>query len=69
MPNNDFIPNILEMEDLIITNVKSDNAEMHIHFKLERKDHVCPNSSAVTNNLDKEPRKGIPEIFGNAQKY
>ena len=27
MPNNDFIPNILEMEDLIITNVESDNAE------------------------------------------
>ena len=58
MPNNDFIPNILEMEDLIITNVESDNEEIHIYFRLERKYHVCPNCGAVTNNLDKEPRKG-----------
>ncbi len=51
MPNNDFISNILEMEDLIITNVESDNEEIHIYFRLERKDHVCPNCGAVTNKI------------------
>ena len=51
MPNNDFISNILEMEDLIITNVESDDKEMHIFFKLERKDHACPECGAVTNKV------------------
>ena len=30
MPNNDFISNILEIKDLIITNVESYPEEMHI---------------------------------------
>ena len=51
MPNNDFISNILEMEDLIITNVESNCEEMHIYFKLERKDHICPDCGAVTNKV------------------
>ena len=51
MPNNDFISNILEMEDLIITNVQSDSVEIHIYFKLQRKDHVCPSCGAVTNKV------------------
>ncbi len=51
MPNNDFISNILEMEDLIITNVESDSEEMHIHFKLKKKEHVCPGCGAVTNKV------------------
>ena len=51
MPNKDFISDILEMEDLIITNVQSDNEEMHIYFKLGRKDHVCPNCGTVTDKV------------------
>lgn len=51
MPNNDFISNILEMEDLIITNVESDSKEMHIYFKLERRNHVCPACGTVTDKV------------------
>ena len=51
MPNNDFIPNILEIKDLIITNVESNSQEMHIYFKMKRRDHVCPSCGAVTNKV------------------
>lgn len=51
MPNNDFISNILEIKDLIISNVESNSEEMHIYFKMERRDHVCPNCGAVTNKV------------------
>ena len=37
MPNNDFISNILEIKDLIITNVESTSEEIHIYFKRERR--------------------------------
>lgn len=58
MPNNDFISKILEIKDLIVTNVESNNEEMHIHFKLNRKDHVCPGCGAVTNRVH-DYRKSI----------
>lgn len=51
MPNNDFISNILEIKDLIITNVESTSEEIHIYFKMERRDHVCPCCGAVTNKV------------------
>ena len=51
MPNNDFISNILEIKDLIITNVESSPEKMHIYFKIERRDHVCPCCGAVTNKV------------------
>ena len=51
MPNNDFISNILEIKDLIITNVESTSEEIHIYFKMKRRDHVCPCCGAVTNKV------------------
>lgn len=51
MPNNDFISNILEIKDLIITNVESNSEEMHIYFKMKRRDHICPCCGAVTNKV------------------
>ncbi len=51
MPNIDFISNILEIKDLIITNVESDSEEMHIYFKMKRRDHVCPRCGAVTDKV------------------
>lgn len=51
MPNNDFITNILEIKDLIITNVENTVDEIHIHFKLERRSHTCPHCGAVTDRV------------------
>jgi len=58
MPNTDFISNILEIKDLNVTNVKTTNEEIHIYFKLMRKDHVCPGCGAVTNKIH-DYRKSI----------
>lgn len=58
MPNNDFISNILEIKDLIITNVESTPENICISFKLERRDHVCPNCGAITNKVN-DYRKSI----------
>lgn len=51
MPNNDFISNILEIKDLIVTNVESNSEEIHIYFKIERRDHTCPGCGTVTNKV------------------
>lgn len=51
MPNNDFITNILEIKDLIITNVENTIDEIHIHFKLERRCHTCPHCGTVTDKI------------------
>lgn len=51
MPTNDFISNLLEIKDLIVTNISSDPENIHISFYLQRKDHVCPYCGAITNRV------------------
>lgn len=51
MPNNDFISKILEIKDVIVTNVEINTSETHIYFKLERHNHTCPCCGAVTNKV------------------
>ena len=40
-----------EIKYLIITNVESTSEEIHIYFKMERRDHVCPCCGALTNKV------------------
>lgn len=51
IPNNDFISNILDIKDLIITNVESSSEEMHIYFNMKRRDHVCTCCGTVINKV------------------
>ncbi len=51
MPNSNFISEILEIKDLIIENIETTSEDVHIFFKLERRDHVCPVCGAVTNKV------------------
>ncbi len=51
MPNTNFISEILEIKDLIVEKTEVNNEEIHIFFKLERRDHVCPVCGAVTNKV------------------
>lgn len=65
MPTNDFISNILEIKDLIVTNVENNSEEMHIYFKLKRRNHTCPACGAVTDRIhDYRPSiiKDIPVL-------
>lgn len=51
MPNNDFISNLLEIEDLVVDDLKTSSSETHIFFHLERHDQLCPVCGAVTNKV------------------
>ena len=51
MPNTNFISNLLEIKDLIVINIESTSTEIHIFFKLERRDHICPQCGNITNKV------------------
>lgn len=51
MPNSNFISEILEIKDLIVENIETCSEEIHIFFKLERRDHICTFCGAVTNKV------------------
>lgn len=51
MPTTDFTSKLLELEDAIITNLEQSNESVKIHFKLKRRDHVCPCCGAMTNKV------------------
>lgn len=51
MPNDDFISNLLEIKDLIVTKIENNQSEVHIHFQLQRRDHICPCCGSVTNKV------------------
>lgn len=47
-----FNANILDIKDLIVENLAIFISEVHIYFKLKRRDCVCPVCGAVTNKLN-----------------
>lgn len=51
MPTNDFISSLLEIKDLIVTKIENNYQDIHIFFKLERRDHICPCCGALTNKV------------------
>ena len=51
MPTFDFTSKLLELEDVIINDVTTNNTEVHIFFSLKRKPHVCPHCSALTEQI------------------
>ena len=51
MPNTNFISNLLEIKDLNVINIESNSKEIHIFFKLGRRDHKCPHCGNITNKV------------------
>ena len=51
MLNKDYTAKLLNLEDVIITDVKNLCNEVHISLQLPRKAHVCPVCGAVTNRI------------------
>ena len=51
MPTTDHITKILNLEDVIITNVENIADQLHIHIELPRAKHVCPCCGAVTDRV------------------
>jgi len=51
MPTFDFTSKLLELEDVIINNVTTNNTEVNVFFSLKRKPHVCPHCSTITDQI------------------
>lgn len=51
MPYTDFTANVLDIKDLIVENLEIFTSEVHIYFKLKRRDLVCPACDAITNKV------------------
>ncbi len=59
----DHITKVLNLEDVIITNVENISDQLHIYIELPRKKHICPACGAVTDRIhDYRPQriKDIP---------
>lgn len=51
MPISDFTAKLLELEDVIIKDLRSSNTEVHIFFTLKRRPHICPHCSTLTDQV------------------
>ena len=48
---NDYTAKLLNLEDVIITNVENISDQLHIHIELPRGKHICPVCGAVTDRV------------------
>ena len=51
MLNQDYTSKLLNLEDVIITNVENVDDQLHIYIELPRDQHVCPACGAVTDRI------------------
>ena len=51
MLNTDYTAKVLDLEEVIVTNVENVSEELHIYIELPRKDHTCPFCGCVTNRV------------------
>ena len=49
MLNQNYTTKLLNLEDVMITNVENISEELHIYIELPRKKHICPACGAVTD--------------------
>ena len=51
MLNQNYTAKLLNLEDVIITNVENIFEEFHIYIELPRKKHTCPVCGSVTDRV------------------
>lgn len=51
MLNQDYTAKLLNLEDVMITNVETISEELHIYIELPRKEHTCPVCGLVTDRV------------------
>lgn len=49
MLEQDYIAKILNLEDIIVTNVESSSKELHLYIELPQKEHECPQCGRKTS--------------------
>ena len=51
MLNQDYTSKLLNLEDVIITNVENISDQLHIYIELRRAEHICPTCGALTDHI------------------
>ena len=51
MLNKNYTAKLLNLEDVMITNVESISGEVHIYLELPRRKHSCPACGALTDRV------------------
>lgn len=65
MFNQDYTAKLLQLEDIIVTNVEDISNKLHIHLELPRKEHECPSCGAHTSRVHDYREQVIKDIpFG-----
>ena len=48
---SDCIENLLQLEDIIVTNIQCIEKEMHAHMHMEKRYHHCPCCNTLTSKV------------------
>ena len=62
MLNQDYTSKLLNLEDVIITNVDNISDQLHIYIELPRRKHVCPVCGAVTDRIHDYRMQTIKDV-------
>ena len=62
MLNQDYTAQLLNLEDVIITEVENISEELHIYIELPRKEHTCPACGAVTDRVHDYRMQTIKDV-------
>ena len=62
MLNNDYTAKLLNLEEVIITNIENISEQLHIHIELPRAKHTCPCCGAVTDRIHDYRTQRIKDI-------
>ncbi len=65
MLKQDYITELLNLEDVIITDVKNISDQLHIYLELSRRKHICPCCGAQTDRVHDYRKQIVKDIpFG-----
>lgn len=62
MLNQDYTAKLLNLEDIIITNVENICEELHISIELPRKKHICPACGSATDYVHDYRMQTIKDV-------
>ena len=62
MLNQDYTAKLLDLEDVIITNVENISEELHIYIELPQKEHTCPACGSVTDRVHDYRMQTIKDV-------
>ena len=62
MLNQDYTAKLLNLEDVMITNVENISEELHIYIELPRKEHTCPVCGSVTDRVHDYRMQTIKDV-------